>query len=413
MGFLDKLFGRPADNQAPNINIYMTAETLDGQFPNYSGHNRLNTIWDSDLAWQCLDRIINEVAKITPSHVVRTTDQLYSVDDDIQRVLRRPNQLMTAFDMTSKVLYALYTRGDSWVFPVYEGTKLYSLNPVIPTGGVDWMESGGELFVRLKFTGGREYIVPYMAIIHIRKSYGEDEYMGTVRETPLLHNMQINEELLQGVKRGVNSSSLVNGVVKYGTALSRKLIEADVKAFSEDLKNNKSGILGLDNTTDYKEIKRDVKLVDADTLRYVQSLVLNHFGISEKILNGTASKEEEELWFHATIQPLMENLGQAYSRVLFSEAKHNKGHTIRWYSKDRLHWMSGTELVNAIKEGSQVGAFSINEIRDAFGYAPLTEEEGGNVRPMSLNFIDSRYAAEYQLNAQKKENKPNDQTKNE
>lgn len=394
MGFLNRLLGREPTGENVKV-VYVQAETLGGEWPSYSGHNRLTNAWDCDIAWQCLDRIIREVAKVTPYHVVRTPDQLYSVDDSIQRVLRRPNELMTAYDMTSKVLHALYTRGNAWVFPVYEGNKLVALYPVIPQT-VDWLESDGQIYVQLNFGADKKYIMPYFSIIHIRRNFGDDEYMGTIRETPLLSNMQLNEDLLDGVRKGVNSSATLNGIVKYGTALSRQKIEADVKEFSESLKRNESGILGLDNTSDYREIKRDVKLVDADTLKYVQSLILNHFGMSEKILNGTADKEEEESWYHGTIQPLMECLGQAYGRVLFTETQAHKGHEIRWYSNDRLRWMTGTELVSAVKELAQVGGVRINEIRDAFGLVPLPEEEG-NVRPMSLNYIDSARATEYQL----------------
>lgn len=412
MGFLDRLLGRkPVQESAPAVEVvYAPADTLTGIWPSYSEHNRLVSAWDCDIAWQCLDRIVREVAKTTPSHVVRTPDQLYSVNDDIQKVLRCPNEIMTAYDMTSKVLYTLYTRGDAFIFPVYEGTKLYGLYPVIPQT-VDWLESDGELWVRLNFANGKAYLLPYFSVIHIRRNYGEDEYMGTVRETPLLSNMQLNEDLLDSVRKGVNSSALINGVVKYGTALSRTKMEADVAAFSASLKRGESGILPMDNQSDYHEIKRDVKLVDADTLKYVQSLVLNHFGMSANILNGTASKSDEELWYHGTIQPLLECLGQAYSRVLFSANMQHRGHAVEWFSKSRSRFMTGSELVSLIKEGAQVGAFMVNEIRDLIGLAPLTDEEGGNMRPMSLNFIDATKATEYQLESVKNGGKTNEDGK--
>lgn len=418
MGFIDRLLGRKEDpqNVPQTVQVYMMpAETLSGMTPTYSGHNRLATIWDCDLAWQALDRITKEVAKITPAHVVRTADQLYSVDDDIQRVLRRPNELMTTYDMTSKVLYALFTRGDAWIYPTYEGNRLYSLTPIIPGGGVDWLESGGQLYVKLKFTGGKEYTLPYMSIVHVRLNYGEDEFTGTVREKPLLSNMQINQDLLDGVRKGVNASAAVNGIVKYMTALSKKAIEDDVKEFSERLRRNESGFLGLDNSTEFREVKRDVKLVDADTLRFVQGLVLNHFGMPQKILDGTASKDEEELWYRGHIQPLLECLGQAYARILFTAGQQNKGHEIKWYSKDRLRFMAGSELNEAIKQLTNVGALQINQILDAYGFAPLGEE--GTIRPMSLNYIDSKFATQYQLetigkggntNGQKQEQTPDE-----
>ena len=403
MGFFDKLFRRQQ-----KVNVFIpVADTLSGTYPSYSGYNRITNIWQCDLAWQCLDRITKEIAKIVPAHVIRTPDMLQSVNDNIQRVLCRPNEVMTTYDAVSKILYALYTRGDAFIIPIYEGSRLYGLYPVIPVGGVDWLDNNGELWVKLKFANNKEYLYPYFAVIHLRLNYGEDDYMGTVREGPLLYNMQMNQDLLESVKKGVSSSYAVNGIVKYGTALSKSALEKDVKEFSAALKRNESGLLGLDNQADFREIKRDIKLIDADTLQYVSGQILNHFGVSQKILDGTASKEEEESWFHATIQPIMESMGQAFSRVLFTETQLNKGHCIRWYAKDRLHWMTGSELTETVKQLTQVGGISVNEMRDAFGFAPLEGEEG-NIRPMSLNFIDSRYATEYQLNSAKNGGKKNE-----
>ena len=46
-----------------------------------------------------------------------------------------------------------------------------------------------------------------------------------------------------------------------------------------------------------------------------------------------------------------------------------------------------------------------NEIRELFGYLPI---EGGNERPMSLNWINSSIANEYQLSKVKNDKKGSD-----
>lgn len=371
---------------------------LNVTYPVYSLDNKLESIWDNDISYQCIDRISAEIAKLAPRHIVEKDGSEASQNDNIQRVLNRFNPQMTTFDALSKIIFNLYTRSNSWVYPMWEGKTLKALYPISPISA-EFKEYAGEMYVTLGFLNGYKYQFRYSQLIHIRRQFYDDELMGTINERPLLNNMQINQALVEGLKKGMDASLQINGVVQYGTALSQKLVEGNVKQFEKQLKKSESGILGLDNQSTYREIKKDPKLIDEPTLKYVQTLITNHFNVSLPILNGNATKEEYDFWFSSCIMPILESLSQAFTYVIFTDRETSVGHKIRFYNYDRMKFMSSGELNQATATLLNAGAITINQLLVVYGLPPIGEE--GNKRVQSLNYVDTNIANEYQMDTLK------------
>ena len=400
MGFFDFFKGKEKPEAVP-------VQTLSGSYPYYSQHNQLESIWDADITWQCIDRIADEIAKLMPCHVLQTVGNVEYVNDNVQTVLRNFNPQLTTFDALQKIVYTLFTRSNAFIYPVFstyfEGgsrkKSLTALYPVIPMNA-ELVTDNGTDYIRLLFGNGYKPTIPYDSIIHIRRNFREDDFMGKINEAPLLKNMQLNHNLLQSLEKNVNAGLKVNGVVQYGSVMSKNLLQDEVKAFENQLKKSETGILGLDQQSSYREIKRDPKLIDEPTLKFIQSLVCNHFNVPASILNGTATKEEYDYWFQSCIMPLLESFSQAFTKVLFTSRERSLGHAIQFYNYDRLKFMTSAELNDAVKMLTEAGAITINQMLTTYGLPPIGEE--GNKRVQSLNFIDTNIANDYQLETNKK-----------
>ena len=61
---------------------------------------------------------------------------------------------------------------------------------------------------------------------------------------------------------------------------------------------------------------------------------------------------------------------------------------------ERLNYASWTSKITAIEKLMGLGIFTINESRGVLGYPPI---EDGNKRIQSLNFVNAKYAHEYQI----------------
>ena len=70
--------------------------------------------------------------------------------------------------------------------------------------------------------------------------------------------------------------------------------EKSIKEFERKLNNAENGILHLDAKSDYAKITRDIKLVDPDTIRFIDEKILRTFGVPLSILTGDYTKRQYE-----------------------------------------------------------------------------------------------------------------------
>ncbi len=400
MGWLDgikSLFSK--------IGGYKYAGMLSGRYPIYSQFGR--DIYASDVVVQATKCVTDEIKKLSPTHVINNGSDVTPVGngDSIQRVLNNPNHYMTTADFLSKAMYTYFQKSNSWIVPVYRtdanGRRTYTgLYPVDPER-VEWLEdiNTGALSVSLKFTDGTELVLPYSDVIHLRRDYGASEYMGGgVNGLPddrsLLTTLEINHQMLNGISRSMAASQAINGVIKYGSVMGKQETEAALKEFEEKLQRSQSGILPMDLRGEYIPISRDIKMVDADTLKFIDEKILRTFGVPLDVLAGDYSKETYEAFYQKTIEPLVIQFSQEFTRVLFSPTERSYGNAIKFYPKE-LVFMSIDQTIQMVTLLGNTGSMYENEKRVAFGLKPLKELEGK--RYISLNWIDADKANAYQV----------------
>ena len=210
----------------------------------------------------------------------------------------------------------------------------------------------------------------------------------------LLKTLSINHQLLEGVAQAMKSSFAINGVVKYNSVMDGGKTEQALKELEAKLKKSESGFLPLDLKSEFIPIKKELAMVDATTLKFIDEKILRHFGVSLPILTGEYTKEDYEAFYQKTLEPLIISLSQAFDRVIFSDRAKGFGNTIKFYPKE-LVFLSTTQKIEVINMLMLTGSIFENEKRTAFGFAPLPELEGK--RYMSLNWIDANKANEYQV----------------
>ena len=401
MGWLQKV----RDAIVSTITGRKYAAVMSGRTPIYSSFGQ--DIYASDVVTQATACVTDEIKKLAPVHVIQNSGDIIPVGagDALQRVLNNPNHYMTTFDFLGRVMYKYYSKCNSWIVPTYRtdsmGRRTYTgLYPVDPAG-VTWIEdASGRLFVELRFAGeAQPWLLPYSDIIHLRRNYGADEYMGGAPgglpdDQALLTTLDINHQMLQGISKATKASQAVNGVVKYGSILSKESTEAAMAEWEVKLQNNQSGIVVMDMQGQYIPVPRDIKLVDAATLKFIDEKILRHFGVSLPILTGDYTKGQYEAFYQKTIEPLIIQLSQEFTRVLFTPTERDSyGHKVQFFAKE-LIFMSVDQKISMINLLAPTGAMYENEKRVAFGLHPLPELK--DKRYMSLNWIDASKANEYQ-----------------
>lgn len=408
MGWLDKLRRKPQNN-----NSY--AQMLDGYVPIFSQFGQ--DIYASDVVQQAINCIVSECIKLLPTHVREIgTDSTPVLKSNIQTVLDNPNETMTTSEFIEKFVWNLFFNYNSWIIPTYyvwtdpktkqEVRRYTGLYPVQPTAVEFQQDATNRLWVKLTFANNYETTLPCSDVIHIKHHFSVNEFMGgNANGQPdnysLLKTLQINKDLLDGVSMAMKSSFAINGVVKFNTMLDDGKTAKAIAELEAKLKNNESGFLPLDLKSEFTPLSHEVKMVDADTLKFIDEKILRHFGVSLPILTGDYTKEQYEAFYQKTIEPLVVHISNAFTKTLFTageKAHHNK---IKFYTKD-LTFMSVDQKIQMLKELAPTGGLFENEKRVMFGMRPIPELEGK--RYMSLNWIDATQANTYQVGKESKDN---------
>ena len=372
------------------------APTMSGGTPFYSAFG--DNLYASDIVVQSIRCKATEFKKLDPRHVRQNGNALESVtNSSIARVLKRPNEYMTPADFLEKITILLELNKNVFIYPQYYITKggekyftgLYPLKP----SNVEYLSNeAGKLFIHLQFPNGYKITLPNNEIIHWRKDYGVNDYFGggmtgSDDNKGLLKMLKRYDQLTQSIAKALEISCSVNGLVKYNSYLGDEKLAAEREQFEAALKNNESGILFTDMSTEYTNIPRDIKLVDESTLKFFYETILRANGTSLAILNGDYTKTQKEAYYEHALEADIKSLGQAFTKCMISDRELAYGNEIIFYP-NMIEFMSMENKISFAQIAMPSGSLMKDEFRELFGYPPLPDGQGQVISQGYNNLLD-------------------------
>lgn len=401
MGWLQKL-----QNKAIN-KVFYWANSVNGT-PSFSQFGK--NIMNDETVFTITNRILDEYSKMNPRHIrVVKGKQVDVTNNNLNEILKNPNNLMTQSDFLRKCAWLRETYKNCFIYPTYDlyynptngrTKKVYkALYPLQPAQ-VDFFEDDlGIIYVDFTFMNGEHSgKIRYDEVIHWRKEFGENEYMGgdikgTANNTALLKHLQENDKLLQATFKSIEGSLRINGILKLNGYINKENSEKERKEFEKKLETNQSGILSLDNGGEYTPIPYYGRNVSKDILKFFDDKIRRHYGVSEAILDGDYTAEQKEAFYETVLESGAISLGQALERVLLTPFERSNGNTIICYTSE-IQMMSAQNKIKIAELLLPVGGVNTNTILSWFGEPPV---EGGDEYYMSLNWVKKSIADEYQM----------------
>lgn len=389
-------------NKKPSSQRMEYAKLMNGTTPIFSQFG--TDVFASDVVMMCIDSIATECSKLKPEHIRHIEDGMQKrVNGSINRLLRvAPNKLMTTKDFIEKIIWLLYKNFNCFIYPVYENTStgrrykaFYPLNPTVVTFMRD---SRNRLFVEFQFANGTKVTLPYSDVIHLRKQFSVNDVMGggmdgQPNNSALLKVIKINDVALQGISKAIKTSLTLRGILKVNMMLDEDKQKEERKEFEQKIENGETGIVSIDLKNEYTPLDIDPKIIDKDTMEFLQNKILFWYGVSLPILSGDFTDEQYQAFYEKTLEPLIISLGQAFTKTLFTENELDFGNEIVFYPQKLLFTSPKNKIAIGDILGNR-GALTDNQLLSLFGYPPY---EGGNARKQSLNFISVDIANQYQL----------------
>lgn len=392
MGLFDFLKKKDGEKQGGSL-VY--AQTMTGFQPTFTSFGE--NVYASDIVVQSIRCKANEFKKLDPRHIRTAGGKQQSItDSSIARVLKRPNPWMTQADFLEKITILRELTKNCFIYPAYYvtqgGERFYTgLYPLKPQRADYMQDDKGVLYIHFRFANGYETTIRADRVIHWRKDYGVNDYfgggaLGGNDNEGLLTMLQRYDMLTQGIAKALECSCQINGIAKLNTYASDDNQQEKEKEFQRKIQNNESGILFTDNKIEYTQLPRDVKLVDAETLRFFHDAILRNTGVSIAILNGDYTKAQKEAFYEHALEADIKSLGQAMSKVMFSDRESAFGNDIVLFP-NAIEFMSMENKLAALQSGLPAGIFTKNEARALLGYPPV---EGGDVMPRGYNELDGQ-----------------------
>lgn len=394
MGYITTLLGKWFGGWKPRVVLGF------GQ----QGNRRAAEAYEHDLVRAIVDTIATHVAKSEAMHIRIKDGQREIVKNSRFTTLinDQPNEMITGFDLKYRMVSQLETATTAMAYIKWDGRQPKAIYPVgWRSFEVSQVADGSYAVV---FTGadGMEYKLPLEQVVMLRKFYNADDIYGGGNRA-LDNILGALDSADDGMRKAMDVSNKVRLLYKTkNSVLSPKDKYAGANDFAKGLENaaQNGGVAMCDFTEEVQPFAMSAYTLNAAQMQYITDRVLAYWRISKEVLMSSYSDNQYQAFYESVIEPILMQMGQAFTAACFTQAERDKGNRIVFVAPMLLHASTATKtvLINATKE---MGMFTINEMRELLGYGPI---DGGEKRQVSLNYVSANNQDIYQTGKEESEN---------
>lgn len=295
--------------------------------------------------------VASEFAKIDLKHVISKGKEYKEQDSQLNYLVsERPNSLQSKYEFLFTMMYQLYKWGNAIAFLERDRNgNVVSINPV---NAGDYLFGNGYLIdnglVLLKYKNAKTneiQLVDYRNVIHLRANpndvfYGDffnafDYNKAIINLIDYSLGTLINELKDCGTVRGI--IQIGGAATGYARGVATRVMAGQEEKVTkqeeiiERIKSSKGGILVLDAGEEWKPLGNPFATTSTQDIDKYINMLLQFYGINEKVVNGTATFEAMEVFFYKTVAPKVEQFVSELNYKIFSRTAITRGHKIVFY----------------------------------------------------------------------------------
>ena len=386
MSIIHRIFNR----QTAEYKTKMIEETA--SFSIFSGD-----AYSNDVFREGVDAIARNAGRLKGSHIIKYKDH-DRVDGDCQinRLLQiRPNPIMSAYDFIYKMTTRLFLYNNAFAFIDRDDRGVIRGLYPITASHVDLLaDQSGELFCQFTMKNGRQTILRYNDIIHLRRFFNDDEILGA-DNSAIVPGLELAQTQNEGVIAGIKSGASIRGILKFTQIMSPTKLKEERDAFVNDYLEigNEGGVVATDQKMDYQPIESKPIILDADQTKAIRSKIFSYLGVTEEIVSSNYTEDQFASFYESTIEPIATALSQEMTAKLFTAREQSFGNEIIFES-GRLQFTSNQTKVNLISQLMPLGLLTVNQALEILNLPAIAD---GDRRLQALNMIDADQANKYQV----------------
>lgn len=332
-------------------------------------------VYESDIVRSCIRPYAKAIGKLTAKHVRRFNGKVeVNPEPYIRFLLEDPNPFMSGHVMLEKVATQLALNNNAFILIVRDENGFPEQLYPIPAVMAETVYINDVLYLKFLFQNGRSSTFPYSEIIHIRNDFNDNDIFGESPVQALAPLMEIVNTTDQGIVKAIRNSGVIRWLLKFTTPMRAEDLKKNVQEFVDNylsVSSSTFGAAGVDAKADAIRIEPKDYVPNALQMSATLQRIYAFFNTNDKIVNASYTEDEWNSYFEIVIEPVAVQLGDEFSRKIFSRRERGFGNRI-YFDAANLQCASLTTKL-ALQAMVDRGALTPNEWRDTFNLSPVAD----------------------------------------
>jgi HK97 family phage portal protein len=371
MAFWDRFTKKKTNATSTGVKVELVTDKGNGF---YSWHGEL---YRSDIIRSCIRPTARAIGKLVAKHIREDANGLKVNPEPYMRMLlEEPNPLMSGQMLQEKIVTQLLLNNNAFALIVRDDYGYPSQIYPIPCVSAEAIYINSELYIKFQLKNGNIFQFPYRDIIHLRQDFHSNDIFGDQASVAIDDLMDILYTTDQGIVKAIKNSNVIKWLLKFKQVLRPEDIKTSVKEFIASymsIDSDAGGAAASDAKYDLEQVKPESYVPDARLTSQTLQRVYSFFNTNEKIVQSKYTENEWISFFESTIEPIALQMGNEFSRKLFSVRERGFGNKIIFEASNLQYASMQTKL--ALVQLVDRQAMTPNEWRSVFNMAPL---EGGD-----------------------------------
>lgn len=291
------------------------------------------------------------------------------------------------------IAVTLFDRGVAAIVPVDttlnpNNTEAYDIKTLRVGEVVAWYPEHVQVSLYNEKIGRREEITlpkRYVAIV-------ENPLYSVMNEpNSTLQRLVRKLSLLDAVDEQTGSNKM-NMIIQLPYVIKSEARKRQAEQRREDIEfqltQSKYGIAYTDGTEKIMQLNRPVENNLMEQIEYLTKLLYAQLGLTEEIMNGTASESVMLNYNNRTIKPVVTAISEAMTRTFLTKTARSQRQTIT-YARDPFDLVPLNNIADIADKFTRNEIMSANEVRSLIGMKPSQDPKADDLRNSNMPVEDT------------------------
>jgi len=177
------------------------------------------------------------------------------------------------------------------------------------------------------------------------------------------------------------------------TEAMQKRAENRRKDIENQLEGSKYGIAYTDGTEKITQLNRAAENNLLEQVKYLTTQVYARLGITEAVVNGTATEEVQTQYWSRTVEPILGAITNAMTTKFLTKTARTRGHRVQ-YLRDPFRSTAPSKLVESLNTLLQAEVITSNEARSFLSLPPSYDEQADKLQNANINPVGDQNEGE-------------------